>query len=509
MTGTPFGPSSLLLAALLVVAGACTGGDDRPGSAEPPARTTTRAEGTLRLGVPEEPASLDPFDPRSRAPAAAAILGEVLPQLFRVDPEGQARGFLADEETVREEPGTGVASFSLRAGARWSDGTPITAEDLRFTLEVVRSGDWPGPRVGYDRVTAVEGQGVEVVLRFDGPFPGWRRLFSGEDFVLPAHRLRGKDLKAEWPGGPDLAGGPFRLGGVTPGLEVVLEGNEQWWGYGPRVKALRLLVVPDVRTMEQLLERGELDVAWPPAGSNRVGRFRALDGVEVSLAEPGGRVVSLVANTETLSLERRRALLGLPDRDRFVDVLLAGEARRATSLAGPVGGSTWLAVAPDGAGRELDERVEATLVATEEDPMVPLLGRVLESEARARGATVELKYAEARKVDGTWLPEGRFDLAIVDEVAWPEPCWRCRFGEAGVGRGNVARVKGLEELAAAAERGDAGAVTDLEARLRAEAVLLPLWRPSAVLAARGVEGVAANSWSTGPFWGAEDWTPAG
>lgn len=498
----------LLLGALLLVAGACTGGDGNPGSAEPPATASPASEGSLRLGIPEEPASLDPFDPRSRAPAAVAILGEVLPQLFRVDPEGRARGFLADEETVREEPGTGVASFSLRSGARWSDGTPITTEDLRFTLETIRSGAWPGPRVGYDQVTAVEGQGVEVVLRFDGPFPGWRRLFSGEDFVLPAHRLRGKDLKAEWPGGPDVTGGPFRLGKVTPGLEVVLEGNEQWWGGGLRVKALRLLVVPDVRTMEQLLGRGELDVVWPPAGSNRVGRFRALDGVEVSVAEPGGRVVSLVANTETLSLERRRALLGLPDRDRFVDVLLAGEARRATSLASPAGGSTWLTVEP-GDERELDEGVEATLVAAEEDPMAPLLGRVLESEARAGGATVELKYAEARKVDGSWLPEGRFDLAVVDEVAWPEPCWRCRFGEAGVGRGNVARVKGLEELAAAAERGEAGAVAALEARLRAEAVLLPLWRPSAVLAARGVEGVVANSWSTGPFWGAEDWTPAG
>ncbi len=84
-------------------------------------------------------------------------------------------------------------AFSLRSGARWSDGTPITVDDVRFTLETIRGRAWPGPRAGYDRLTAVEGQGTSVTFRFDGPFPGWRRLFSGADFLLPAHRLAGQE----------------------------------------------------------------------------------------------------------------------------------------------------------------------------------------------------------------------------------------------------------------------------------------------------------------------------
>ena len=86
--------------------------------------------------------------------------------------------------------------------------------------------------------------------------------------------------------------------------------------------------------MEQLLARRELDVAWPPATANRIGRFAALDGVDVSVAEPGGTLESLVANTVTLPLDRRLAYLGLANRDRFVDVLLAGEGERAVSLRG-------------------------------------------------------------------------------------------------------------------------------------------------------------------------------
>ena len=504
--------ATLLVAALvaLFVSGGGGSGDDGGGAAEPSTTTTALrpVAGFVRLGVPEEPASLDPFDPRSRAEAASSILGEVLPQLFRVRPDGRAEGFLADESTVREEPGQTGASFSLRAGALWSDGTPVTVEDVRFTLEAVRGPAWPGPRAGYDRVTAVDGAGAEVMLRFDGPFPGWRRLFSGGDFVLPAHRLRGQDLKAVWTGGPDVAGGPFRLGPVTAGLEITLERNDPWWGDGPRVEGVRVIVVPDVRTMEQLLGRGELDVAWPPTTSNRVGRFRALDGVDVSLAPPGGRVVSLATNTETLAAERRRALLALPDRDRFVDVLLGGEAERARSLAGPgEGEGAWATVRPDPERPGLDDEVLATVVASEEDPMAPLLGRVLESRARLREATLELKFADAGKVEGSWLPEGLFDVAVAEEVAWPQPCWRCWFAASSVGRGNVTRVidGGLDDLAARAERGDAAAVPELEGRVREDALLLPLWRASAVLAARGVEGVEANSWSVGPFWGAEEW----
>ena len=45
----------------------------------------------------------------------------------------------------------------------------------------------------------------------------------------------------------------------------------------------------------------------------------------------------------------------------------------------------------------------------------------------------------------------------------------------------------------------------VEQALRDQSVVLPLWRPLVVLAGRNVEGLAANAWSLGPFWGAERW----
>lgn len=490
--------------------------DGRPagtGGTTPSTAAAGPVAGAIRLGVPEEPASLDPFDPKSRTAAGLAVLGTVLPQLFRVDPSGRAVGWLADDASVRASPDGSSATFALRSGARWSDGAPITVDDVRFTLEAIRGRAWPGPRAGYDRISAVDGQEATVTFRFDGPFPGWRRLFSGTEFLLPAHRLTGKDLRVEWKQGPDVFGGPFRLGALTRGLSLVLDRNDRWWGGNVKAASIQVLVVTDVRTMEQLLARRELDVAWPPVTVNRIGRFRALPGVEVSVAEPGGALEALVANTATLPLERRLAYLGLANRDRFVDVLLAGEGDRAVWLGRPsapaTGGApaTWATAGLEPDAGRLKDAVTATLVSAEEDQLSSLVGKVLQQGARAAGATVELRSDDSATVEATWLPEGRFDLALVRSVSWPEPCWACWFGDDATGRGNVTRAKGLTPLAAAADR-DPSAAAALEARVKADGLMLPLWRPRAVLAGRNVAGLAANSWSIGPFWGAESWATA-
>jgi len=543
VTGRPRRPPAAVVAVAVAVVGAlAVGGCSHRGRSRAAGGSSTSSTapaggggpaatgpaGTIRLGVPEEPASLDPFDARSRTLAGEAVLGQVLPQLFRVDPAGREQGWLADDASVQVAADGRSARFALRVGARWSDGTPITADDLRFTLDTVRGAAWPGPRAGYDRLTAVEGSGAGVTFRFDGPFPGWRRLFSGPDFVLPAHRLAGRDLAAEWKQGPDLSGGPFRLGAVTPGLSVRLERNDAWWGPVARAAAIDVLVVPDVRTMEQLLGRGDLDAAWPPVTSNRIGRFRALAGVDVSVAEPGGALEALVANATTVAPDRRRAWLGLANRDRFVAVLLGGEAAPATDLTGPGGpplsatsngaapgpsaaggsGAVWATAGVDPVAGRLKGGAVPTLVSADEDELAPLVGRVLQQNAQAAGATLELKSDESTTVDGAWLPGGRFDLALQRTVSWPEPCWTCWFADAATGRGNVTRGTGLTPLATAADA-DGAAVPALEARVKADGLLLPLWRPRAVLAGRKVGGLVANSWSLGPFWAAESWIPPG
>lgn len=466
-------------------------------------RPVAAPQGSLEVGVPELAASYNPFDPRARTPAATQILALVLPQLFDVAPDGEVVPSLVEDGSVSVE-GREVR-FRLREGARWSDGEPITVEDLAFTLDVVRSDRWPGPRAGYREVEELGGSGRDVVLRLESSDVAWRRLFSGNDYVLPRHRLEGGDLAEEWASGPDVSGGPYSLRGFTPGLDVVLAANGEWWGDGPGIRDLRVLTVPDATTLEQLFERGELDVAWMPAFTDRVRWARRLDGADVATDGPGGRLVSVWLQTEEVPPGARHAVLGLVDRDRFVEVLLEGEAALATSWGLVEGDAGWPSWSLDrGRAEEVDSR-SLVLAHAEEETMSSLLVRAVQRRARDTELSFDSVSLLAERLDGEWLPEGRFDVALADEVQWPRPCWRCRFGAEAVGRTNWPRFEADGALLERADRGDAGAASRLEERLADDAVLLPMWRPGALVVSRGVDGVVANAWSHGPFHRVEDW----
>lgn len=492
----------LLLSAIGTAVGLLVSSGD--GDLPPPrSRPAAAPEGSLRVGVPELPATYDPFDIRSRAPAATQVLALVLPQLFEVTPGGDVRGRLVEDGSVVEEGRT--VRFRLAPGATWSDGAPITVADLTFTLDVVRSAAWPGPDAGYDLVESITGEGRVVTVRFSRRFPGWERLFSGDDYVLPRHRLEGRDLATEWATGPDLSGGPYVLRGSTPGLDVVLSANPAWWGDGPGVRDLQVLTVPDATTLQYLFEQGDLDVVWMPAFTERVREMEGIEDVDVEVAAPGGRLVSLYLQTDEVGDALRVAVLDLVDRNRFVQVLLEGEADVATSwglLERDTGWPRWFV---DPSKADGMEKRDLAFAVPDEDPMAGLLARATQRRARSTPLTLDAVRLANHLLDGEWLPRGMFDVAFADEVQWPEPCWRCRFGSPFIGETNWARVEAYDDLAARADAGDAAAASALEHRLQGDGVVLPLWRPAAVVAARGVDGIEANAWSPGPFWHVERW----
>lgn len=475
-------------------------GEELPPTRQRPAAA---AEGSLKVGVPELPSTYNPFDIRSRNAAATQVLSMVLPQLFEVRPDGEVVGRLVDEGSI-EEAGRRV-TFRLVDEARWSDGTPITVADIAFTHAVVGSEAWPGPDAGYDLLTEVTGRGRSVTFTFSSAFPGWQRLFSGNDYVLPKHRLDGKDLVAEWSTGPDLAGGPYLFKGSTPGLNVILSANEQWWGGGPGVRDLEVLTVPDATTLQTLFERGELDVIWMPAFTERVREMEEIPDTDLNIAPPGGRIASLYVQVDEIGESLRLASLDLVDRDRLVNVLLDEEASIAQSWGRLEDGPGWPQWFIDPSKAEDLDSTQMAFALPDEDPMASLLARALQHRARSTPLSFDAVPLTNHLLAGEWLPQGTFDVAFVSEVQWPDPCWRCRFASEYIGETNWSRVDDIDDLAERADRGDTAAASALEKRLQEAGVVLPLWRPSTVVVSRGVAGIEANAWSSGPFWRVEQW----
>lgn len=502
---------SLVLLALALTAGACPA--QRPESADPePERPA--ADGTLLLGYPEEPPTLNPAT--ETAPAALDVLRAVLPSFYLVTPDLHYQPYLLDgEPSTRRHGGRMTVRFSIHQDATWSDGTPVTVEDVAFTRKVMARTVSPRPD-GFDHVAdVVEITPKEGRLVLDPPLAGWRDLFSAGRFVLPAHAARSLGAVERWDRGPPVTAGPFSLERWTPGRSVSLAADPSFWGTPPRLGQVEVAFVPDPTTAIQLLGAGRLDAVAPMLGISWRYRLERLDGVEVASAS-GADLVHLALNARTLdpALARRR-LIDAIDRARFMGTILRLEAGAADGVVAPEQAGAvpaWRGYGSD-AGGPLDPSEELSLVYVRGE-LLDLVARYVQVELRRAGADVELVPLEADVFHGTFLPEHRFDLAIFETRTGPlAELWRWAQAE-GAAPAVTGLVDGrLVALQAGAEEPGAGGAQALRAaqnRLADLAPVLPLFQPEVTMAWRnGITGILPNPSVDGPLWNAWAWSTAG
>jgi ABC-type transport system substrate-binding protein len=494
--------SVLILAT--VVASACPADTEPrtlPPELPPPA-------GTFRLGYPEEPSTLNPVtDP---SPASRDILRAVLPSFFVVSPDIKYQPYLlAGPPRVRRGGGRMTVRFRIREEALWSDGRPVTVEDVAFTWRAMTDPDVDAARPhGFDHIVAVGAESLRVgrlVLR--PPLASWRDLFSAGRFVLPAHAAEDPSDVAGWEV-PPVTAGPFRPGRWVRGRSVTLVRDPRFWGSMPRVEAVEVAFVPDPTTAIQLLARGSLDAVAPMAGVSWGRRLDAVPGVDVSQAV-GPDLVHLVLRADAVPMASvRRRMADAIDRRRLIEVAFRGEAVSAESVISPeqLGAvPAWSAYGggepqPVAATRELD------LVYVRAE-LTDLVARYVQAELDRAGVDVELVPLESDVYHSMFVPEARFDVAIWESRTgagpelWP---WVRMEGAADP-------LTGLEDPSAAgaadrAASGRVGVLEEVQRRLATLAPVVPLYQPEVTMAWRaGVAGVRANPTADGPLWNAWMW----
>jgi peptide/nickel transport system substrate-binding protein len=171
---------------------------------------------------------------------------------------------LAESWTVARD---GLAyEFVLRKGVRFHNGDPVTAEDVKFSLERYRGG---GATTLKERVAGVDVlDGQRVRIRLKQPWPDFMTFYAtpatGAAWIVPKRYVErvGDDGFKRAP----VGAGPYRFVSFTPGVELVLEANEGYWRKTPSVKRLIFRSVPDDNTRLAMLKRGEADVAYSIRG---------------------------------------------------------------------------------------------------------------------------------------------------------------------------------------------------------------------------------------------------
>ncbi|GLK88349.1 extracellular solute-binding protein [Pseudomonas turukhanskensis] len=183
--------------------------------------------GTLRLSGNGGFDSLNAFISKGMQADQLSLLYDTLTYHSPDEPFTEY-GLLA--EKIEKAPDDSYVRFFLNPKAKFNDGTPVTADDVIFSFDILRSKGAPTYAMYYADVTQVVAEGP-LTVRFDFNKPGNRELplIIGQLPVLPKHWWATRDFSKanlEIP----LGSGPYRITNVSPGSSIRFERVKDWWG---------------------------------------------------------------------------------------------------------------------------------------------------------------------------------------------------------------------------------------------------------------------------------------
>ena len=155
-----------------------------------------------------------------------------------------------------------VWEFVLRKNARFHNGDPVTAEDVKFSFERYRGAAAPLFKERVREIQVVDPGRVRFHLK--EPWPDFMTFYgtsaSGVAWIVPKKYFEkvGEDGYRKAP----IGAGPYKFVSFQPGIELVLEAFDGYWRKTPAVKRLVLRSIPDEATRAAALKRSEVDIAY-------------------------------------------------------------------------------------------------------------------------------------------------------------------------------------------------------------------------------------------------------
>lgn len=559
------GAAAVAAAGLLAACSAPPATDDPAVALAATGTATARlAEATVSVYW-TRPDSLYPFRPMGET--AQGVERQLFGALLRTDDALRPTPDLATSIGRTDDPK--LWTFTLRHGLRFSDGAPLTAKDVVFTIERAvnpqaggagsdplggpAGSPWRGRLAALDGVAeyatgrAAHIRGLEtpndrtIIMRLTTPDVAWHHTLAGGAglCILPAHALAGippdRMTTAPFASVPRPTAGAFVLADARANGQLELRRNEAYAG-GAVAWLDRLVLRAFARQEPALvqLERGELDLMPVPA--TEIARLRTRRDLVVRRV-PGAAVVALAVNCDRPFLQDKRvrqAMLYALDRNALVKEVLMGEGAVIQST---IGGPDWLGT-PTGLNpypynpalcrRLLKEanwdaaRVIA-LTYTPGDRVNDALVAAVQQQCKEAGINLDLFQVDAAAyhrrvvVGGARGGAGDFDLALVSGVVRQEPNLSAAYFEtaaaapAGANYGHYTNPMVDDLFARGRATPDPAArkatYTTLAQMLNDELPWLPLYAPQAIYAHnRRLVGFRPPAAATHLLGNAEEWS---
>ncbi len=295
--------------------------------------TLAQGSNVLRMGMANEVLTLDPI--KTVYGPDIIIQGIMFARLLRASADRKELfPALAESYTISDDGKT--YTFKL-ADAKFSDGSPITAQDVAFSYTRMRfqkDSAYAGPFTALELTEAVDDRTVVMHLNKSfTPFIQNVEIWNSGIVAKAAVESMGDEQFAQTP----VSSGPFRLVEWRKGDRVILEKNPHYYRSGmPSLDGIELIYVPDDNTRVSMLRAGEVDMIMD-APYQLISQLAA-EGFQAS-PEPASVIQEVLINHEAEPFNDilvRQAVSAALDRKAISDAVTEGLGQPASSLMAPI-----------------------------------------------------------------------------------------------------------------------------------------------------------------------------
>lgn len=310
--------ASLAVLGLLVLA-ACGQSSDSKTKDSSTANTekTAKAKDTFTYVISGDPTSMNPITVSDRW--GLTVTNMIYSPLVRIEPDGSAHNELA--ESV--EPAADGLSLvvKLKKDIKWSDGQPLTADDVVFTYEEKakrENGASDALWIGDKPITVSKVDDLTVKFTLPEKSVSALNNLTAEIYIIPEHVYKDvKDFSTDELSVQPVGSGPYKLVTYKKGEYLQFEANDSYFGGKPSIKNVTLRIVTSADTTKIALQKGEVDASFIlPSDTKDLENSKNLKTYEYS----ENRVGYIGVNANSLKLQDvkvRQALFFALDRNEL------------------------------------------------------------------------------------------------------------------------------------------------------------------------------------------------
>ena len=212
-------------------------------------------------------------------------------------------------------------TFHLRDDVTFHDGTPVTADDVVFSIELYKASEYQGSQISM--LSSVEATDEHtVVCHLDAPYSPFLQGICSPMIASKAYYESSEDDFVNNP----IGTGPYKFVSRAKGSNIKLEANEDYYRGAPEIKEVTFEVIPESSTNAIALQTGEVNFAEIDSAT----KPQLEANPAITIAEVPTSAFSYIAmNTEKEpfnDVKVRQAINYAIDRDNLVAVCYDGEA---------------------------------------------------------------------------------------------------------------------------------------------------------------------------------------